>query len=62
MAVEQLNHHPEWSGTSLHFVNPEYVTWKYEEILFALPGGISKKELHSMRVTLKADFKTSLSR
>ena len=47
MAIEQLNHH-----------NPEYVTWKYEEILFALLGGIRIEGLHSMRVTLKVDFKT----
>jgi hypothetical protein len=47
MAMEQLNHH-----------HPEYVTWKYEEILFALLGGIRIEGLHSMRVTLKVDFKT----
>jgi predicted DNA-binding protein len=45
--AEQLNHH-----------NPEYVTWKYEEMLFALLGGIRIEGLHSMRVTLKVDFKT----
>jgi len=47
MATEQLNHH-----------NPEYVTWKHEEMLFALLGGIRIEGLHSMRVTLKVDFKT----
>ncbi len=45
--MEQLNHR-----------NPEYVTWKHEEILFALLGGIRIEGLHSMRVTLKIDFKT----
>ena len=45
--MEALNHH-----------NPEYVTWKYEEMLFALLGGIRIEGLHSMRVTLKVDFKT----
>jgi hypothetical protein len=45
--MEQLNHH-----------NPEYVTWKYEELNFALLGGIRIEGLHSMRVTLKVDFKT----
>jgi predicted DNA-binding protein len=45
--MEQLNHH-----------NPEYVTWKYEELLFAILGGIRIEGLHSMRVTLKIDFKT----
>lgn len=48
MALEPLNHH-----------NPEYVTWKYEELLFALLGGIRIEGLHSMRVTLKIDFKAS---
>ena len=47
MHMEQLNHH-----------NPEYVTWKYEELLFALMGGIRIEGLHSMRVTAKIDFKT----
>jgi len=47
MAREALNHH-----------NPEYVTWKHEEMLFALLGGIRIEGLHSMRVTLKVDFKT----
>ena len=47
MAKEPLNHH-----------NPEYVTWKYEEMLFALLGGIRIEGLHSMRVTVKIDFKT----
>jgi mRNA-degrading endonuclease HigB of HigAB toxin-antitoxin module/predicted DNA-binding protein len=45
--VNELNHH-----------NPEYVTWKYEELSFALLGGIRIEGLHSMRVTLKIDFKT----
>jgi hypothetical protein len=47
MAQNELNHY-----------NPEYVTWKYEEMLFALLGGIRIEGLHSMRVTLKVDFKT----
>jgi hypothetical protein len=47
MAQQPLNHH-----------NPEYVTWKYEELLFALMGGIRIEGLHSMRVTVKIDFKT----
>ena len=47
MSLQSLNHH-----------NPEYVTWKYEELLFALLGGIRIEGLHSMRVTLKVDFKT----
>lgn len=47
MAQNELNHH-----------NPEYVTWKHEEMQFALLGGIRIEGLHSMRVTLKIDFKT----
>ena len=47
MATEPLNHH-----------NAEYVTWKYEELSFVLLGGIRIEGLHSMRVTLKIDFKT----
>jgi predicted transcriptional regulator len=45
--IEALNHH-----------NPEYVTWKYEELHFTLLGGIRIEGLHSMRVTVKIDFKT----
>ena len=45
--MEQLNHH-----------NPEYVTWKYEELNFTMLGGIRIEGLHSMRVTIKVDFKT----
>lgn len=45
--MEPLNHH-----------NPEYVTWKYEELNFTLLGGIRIEGLHSMRVTLKIDFRT----
>jgi len=47
MAADKLNH-----------INPEYVTWKYEELNFTLLGGIRIDGLHSMRVTLKVDFKT----
>jgi hypothetical protein len=46
MPQELLNHH-----------NPEFVTWRYESISFALLGGIRIEGLHSMRVTLKVDFK-----
>ena len=42
----------------LNHRHPEYVTWKYEEMQFALLGGIRIEGLHSMRVTLKIDFKT----
>lgn len=42
----------------LNLHNPEYITWKYEELSFALLGGIRIEGLHSMRVTLKVDFKS----
>lgn len=45
MAQNPLNHH-----------NPEYVTWKYEELLFAILGGIRIEGLHSMRITLKTYY------
>ena len=47
MAQNPLNHH-----------NLEYVTWKYEELLFAILGGIRIEGVHSMRLRLKAEFKT----
>jgi len=47
MELSALNHH-----------NPEYVTWKYEDLHFALLGGIRVEGLQSMRLTVKMDFKT----
>lgn len=47
MQQQPLTHH-----------NPELVTWAYEELSFAILGGIRVEGLHSMRVTLKVDFKT----
>jgi hypothetical protein len=41
----------------LHHQSPEFVTWQYEELQFAILGGIRIEGLHSMRVTLKVDFK-----
>jgi ABC-type dipeptide/oligopeptide/nickel transport system ATPase component len=41
----------------LHHQSPELVIWQYEELQFALLGGIRIEGLHSMRVTLKIDFK-----
>jgi ABC-type dipeptide/oligopeptide/nickel transport system ATPase component len=42
----------------LHHQSPELITWQYEELQFALLGGIRIEGLHSMRVTLKVDFKS----
>jgi hypothetical protein len=47
MATEPLNHH-----------NAEYVTWRHEELLFALLGGIRIEGLQSMRVTVKVDYRS----
>jgi ABC-type dipeptide/oligopeptide/nickel transport system ATPase component len=41
----------------LHHQSPELVTWQYEELQFALLGGIRIEGLYSLRVTLKIDFK-----
>jgi hypothetical protein len=38
MALEPLNHH-----------NPEYVTWRYEELSFALLGGIRTAWIYTTR-------------
>lgn len=37
--------------------NPEHITWKYEQILFTVLGGIRLEGLDHMRVTVKIDFK-----
>ncbi len=46
---------------NLHHQSPELITWQYEEIVFTLLGGIRIEGLHSMRVTLKIDFKNNPS-
>jgi DNA polymerase III delta prime subunit len=43
---------------NLNHINPEYITWQYEELQLALLGGIRTEGLHSMRVTLKIAYKT----
>ncbi len=42
--------------------NSEYLTWKYEQMLFSILGGIRLDGLDRMRVTLKIDFKTQAIR
>lgn len=42
--------------------NPEYLTWKYEQMLFSVLGGIRLDGLYQMRVTLKIDFKSQAIR
>ena len=37
--------------------NPEHITWKYEQLLFAVLGGIRLEGLDRMRITLKTEFK-----
>ena len=47
---------------SLNSHNPEYLTWKYEQMLFSVLGGIRLDGLYQMRVTLKIDFKSQAIR
>jgi hypothetical protein len=42
--------------------NPEHLTWKYEQLLFTVLGGIRLDGLDRMRVTLKIDFKNTAIR
>lgn len=50
MSLLPLDHH-----------NEEYVTWKYEDLSFALLGGIRVEGMQSMRLTVKLDFKSYAS-
>lgn len=42
---------------NLNTQNPDHITWKYEQLLFAVLGGIRLEGLDRMRVTLKTEFK-----
>ena len=42
---------------TLNTINPEHITWKYEQILFTVLGGIRLDYLDRMRVTLKIELK-----
>ena len=42
--------------------NPEHITWKHEQLLFTVLGGIRLDGLDRMRVTLKIDFKNTAIR
>ncbi|MBA2583270.1 MAG: hypothetical protein H0V01_07785 [Bacteroidetes bacterium] len=37
--------------------NPEHITWKYEQFLFSILGGIRLEGLDRLRVTIKVEFK-----
>ncbi len=37
--------------------HPEHLTWKYEQILFTVLGGIRLDYMDRMRVTIKIEFK-----
>jgi hypothetical protein len=41
----------------LNTSNPEYITWQYEQLQFALLGGIAIEGLDRMRVTVKVEWK-----
>jgi len=42
----------------LNTQNPEHITWKYEQLSFAILGGIRLEGLDRLRVTIKTEFKT----
>lgn len=43
--------------TTLNAHNPEHITWKHEQLLFTILGGIRLDGLDRMRVTIKIEFK-----
>ncbi|NTW32625.1 MAG: hypothetical protein HGB12_08385, partial [Bacteroidetes bacterium] len=42
----------------LNTQNPEHITWKHEQLNFAILGGIRLEGLDRLRVTIKTEFKT----
>jgi hypothetical protein len=42
---------------ALHVSNPDFITWSYESLAIAIPGGIKLSGLDRLRVTLKIDHK-----
>ncbi|AEV99203.1 hypothetical protein Niako_2870 [Niastella koreensis GR20-10] len=44
-------------ATALSTENREYITWQYQELNFALLGGLKIEGLERMRVTLKVEYK-----
>ena len=44
-------------ATTLNPQNPDHITWKYEQLLFTVLGGIRLEGLDRMRITLKTEFK-----
>lgn len=40
----------------------EHITWQYQELNFALLGGLKTEGLERMRVTLKVDYKQQVVR
>jgi hypothetical protein len=42
---------------ALNTNNQEYITWQYEQLQFALLGGLKIDGLERMRVTLKVEYK-----
>lgn len=41
----------------LNTINPDFLTWSYEQIAIAVLGGLKKEGLDRMRVTLKLEWK-----
>lgn len=47
---------------ALHTQNPEHITWKYDELHFAVLGGIRLDGLDRMRITVKIEFRGTVIR
>ncbi|MFZ5554306.1 MAG: hypothetical protein ACOZCO_14400 [Bacteroidota bacterium] len=48
--------------TELDTHNPDHITWKYEQLLFSVLGGIRLEGLDRLRVTVKIEFKQTAIR
>src|SRR5882672_2998254 len=49
-------------SSTLNTTNPEYITWQYEQLQFALLGGFRIEGLDRMRVTCKMEYKEHVIR
>jgi hypothetical protein len=46
----------------LNTINPEYITWHYEQLQIGILGGLKIEGLDRMRVTLKIEWKQLIVR
>lgn len=49
-------------ATELNAENREYITWQYQDLNFALLGGLKIEGLERMRVTLKVEYRQQVLR